>query len=113
MREFPDDAILIVGNAQTTADNPINHQYNGFFISFVVDGENGIILDCSSSMVLELTNRFVRDFFVGRHILRDESAIVTEVNERYYGSSRKAIVVAFKDALKKFRERDEARQKIS
>ena len=110
MSEFPKNSILIVGNAQTTADNPINHQYNGFFISFVVDGDKGTILDCSTSMVLELTNRFVRDFFVGRHIIRDETHITAEVHDRYYGSSRKAIVVAYKDALKKFRERGETKK---
>ena len=109
MSEFPDNSILIVGNAQTTADNPINHQYNGFFISFVVDGDKGTILDCSMSMVLELTNRFVRDFFVGRHLLSDESKIIAEVNARYYGSSRKAIIVAYKDAIKKFRERSQSK----
>jgi hypothetical protein len=55
-------------------------------------------------VVLELTGRFIRDFFVGRRLAEDEAAIVAEVNRRYYGTSRKAIIVAYKDALKKFRE---------
>ena len=103
-KAFPEDSILIVGNAQTTGDNPITHQYNGFFMTFIVDGVSGTVLDCSTSVVLDLTGRFIRDFFVGRRLAEDELAIVAEVNRRYYGSSRKAIIVAYKDALKKFRE---------
>lgn len=103
-RQFPDNAILIVGNSQTTGDNPINHQYNGFFITFVVDGRSGTVMDCSASVVLPLTNSFIRDFFIGRRLIEDEHAITADVNSRYYGSSRKAIVVAYRDALKKYRE---------
>ena len=103
-REFPDDSILIVGNAQTTEDNPIVHQFNGFFISFVVEEGSGVVLDCSTSVVLPLTDRFIRDFFVGRRLIEDERAILLQINSRYYGSSRKAIAVAYRDAAKKYRE---------
>ena len=103
-RQCPEGSILIVGNAQTTEDNPINHQFNGFFITFIVDEKSGTILDCSASVVLPLTNRFIRDFFVGRRLIEDDQSITAEVNTRYYGSSRKAIVVAYRDALKKYRE---------
>ena len=103
-RQFPDGAILIVGNAQTTGDNPINHQFNGFFITFVVDRKTGTVMDCSASVVLPLTDRFIRDLFIGRRLIEDEPEIVADVNERYHASSRKAIVVAYRDALKKYRE---------
>ena len=103
-RQFPDDALLIVGNSQTTEGSPIKHQYNGFFITFVVDRATGAVIDCSSSVVLPLTDRFIRDFFIGRRLIEDESTIVADVNSRYYASSRKAIVVAYRDALKKYRE---------
>ena len=103
-REFPDDWLLIVGNSQTTEDNPINHQFNGFFITFIVDRDTGTIMECSASVVLALTNRFIRDFFIGRRLIEDEQAITADVNGRYHASSRKAIVVAYRDALKKYRE---------
>jgi len=103
-KQFPDDTILIIGNAQTTVDNPINHQYNGFFITFVVKQKTGAVVDCGASVILPLTGSFIRNFFIGRCLIEDEQAIVAEVNARYYGSSRKAIIVAYKDALKKYRE---------
>lgn len=102
-REFPEGSLLVVGNAQVAGDNPISHRYNGFFITFILDPE-GLVLECSSSVVLPLTDRFIRDLFVGRSLARDESGILAEIEARYHGSSRKAIVVCYKDALKKFRE---------
>lgn len=103
LREFPEGSLLVVGNAQVAGDNPISHRYNGFFITYILDSE-GRILECSSSVVLPLTDRFIRDLFVGRSLLRDEALILAELDARYHGSSRKAIIVCYKDALKKFRE---------
>lgn len=108
-RNFPDDSLLLVGNAQTTGDNPITHQYSAFFITFVVESA-GTIIECSASVVLPLTDRFIRDLFIGRHIADDEKAITADVYARYYASSRKAIVVAYRDALKKFKEIKAERQ---
>jgi len=33
----------------------------------------------------------------------DVDGIIHEINSRYFGSSQKALIVAFKDALKKYR----------
>ena len=103
-RRFPDSAIIVVGNSQTAADSPINHQYSAFFISFIVEQKTGAVIDCSASVVLPLTDSFIRDFFIGRRLIEDEREIIADINARYFGSSRKAIVVAYKDALKKYRE---------
>lgn len=102
-REFPKDSLLIVGNAQVSGDNPISHRYNGFFITFILSAA-GTVLECSSSVVLPLTDRFIRDLFIGRSLTGDEPLILADLEARYHGSSRKAIVVCYKDALKKFRE---------
>ena len=102
-QEFPPDSLLVVGNAQVAGDNPISHRYNGFFITFILDPE-GTVLDCSASVVLPLTDRFIRSLFVGRSLVRDEALILSELDARYHGSSRKPIIVCCKDALKKFRE---------
>ncbi|MDD2206609.1 MAG: DUF3870 domain-containing protein [Aminobacterium sp.] len=101
---YPDNSVLIVGNSRTTSDNPITFQFNAFFISFIVERESSLILDCQSSVTLDVTHRFIRDLFVGRYLLQDEQEITEEIQSRYFGSSKKAIQVAYKDALKKYRE---------
>ena len=104
MPYYSEDSLLIVGNSRTTSDNPITLQYSQFFLSLVVDPSTGEIADCGASVTVEATNRFIRDLFVGRRMIRDDALIVAQVQDRYHGSSQKAIVAAYRDAVKKFRE---------
>ena len=51
---------------------------------------------------LELTRSFVRRMFVGKRILEDDQKIEEEIRRRYFGSSVKALLVAYRDARKRF-----------
>lgn len=102
--EYPKNSILVVGNSQTTGFNPINQQFGAFFITFILLRETEEILDCAISVTLETTGRFIRGFFIGHHLVRDESDIISDVQNRYFGSSQKAIIAAYRDAIKKYKE---------
>ncbi len=102
--EYPKESILIVGNSQTTGFNPINQQFGAFFITFILLRETEEILDCAVSVTLETTGRFIRGLFVGRRLVHDESLVLADVHNRYFGSSQKAIVAAYRDAIKKYKE---------
>ncbi len=102
--EYPKDSILVVGNSQTTGFNPINQQFGQFFITFILLKETGVILDCAVSVTLETTGRFIRGLFVGRRLVLDEISIISGVQNRYFGSSQKAIIAAYRDAVKKYKE---------
>lgn len=101
---YPENSIYVVGNSRTTNDNPITFQYSSFFIAFVVDPENGKILDLGTSVTLPVTERFIQELFRDRSIEKVDEEFIREIYRRYYGSSDKAIVVAYKDAVKKFQE---------
>ena len=102
MTLFPENAIYIVGNAKTQQSNPITHHFGQFFIACVVERESGKILACGVSATLGVTNDFVGNLFVGR-TLRDDPEIIRQLLEsRYFGSSQKALLIAFKDAQKKY-----------
>ena len=109
---FPPETIYIVGNAKTQQHNPITIQYGQFFISFVVQKESGEIIDCGSSATIPVTNEFIRSLFVGKFLTIAVENVQTELENRYYGSSQRAILTAFKDAQKKYRS-IVAGQKIS
>lgn len=94
----------MVGNSQTTGFNPINQQFGAFFITFVLVKETAEIIDCAVSVTLETTARFIRGFFMGRNLVQDEVFIVSQVQSRYFASSQKAIIAAYRDAIKKYRE---------
>jgi hypothetical protein len=99
---FADNTVYIVGNAKTQQNNPITHQYGQFFIGFVVERESGRILTCGASSTIGATSDFVCSLFAGKSLKDNADSIRQMVESRYFGSSQKAIVVAFKDAQKKY-----------
>ena len=67
-----------------------------------MDRESAKILACGVSATLSVTNEFVGNLFVGR-TLRDDPELIRQLLEsRYFGSSQKAILIAYKDAQKKY-----------
>jgi len=99
---FAENTVYIVGNAKSQQNNPITHHYGQFFVGFVVERENGRILACGISATISVTNDFVSSLFVGRTLLDEAETVRQELEKRYFGSSQKAIFVAYKDAQKKY-----------
>jgi hypothetical protein len=106
------ETLYLVGDAQAPSNNPITQQFNSFFIALVVDPSNDKIIDAGCSSTIQLTNDFVRSILVGQSIL-STTEVETQIRTRYFGSSQKALVVAFKDAQKKYKLAKEAREKLS
>ncbi|GAA4715124.1 DUF3870 domain-containing protein [Brevibacillus fulvus] len=110
--EYNADTIYVVGDAQASQNNPIKQQYNVFFIGLVVDTTNGKIVDAGCSATIPLTSAFVRSIFIGQSIYAVD-AIEASVRSRYFGSSQRSLIVAYKDALKKYKLAIETREKLS
>ncbi|NGQ94397.1 DUF3870 domain-containing protein [Brevibacillus sp. SYP-B805] len=109
---FDRDTVYLVGDAQSPSNNPITQQFSGFFIGLVVDTTNGKIVDAGCSSTIQLTSDFVRSIFVGQSIL-DTHEVESQIRLRYFGQSQKALVVAFKDAQKKYKLALEARERAA
>ncbi|HWR08890.1 DUF3870 domain-containing protein [Sporomusa sp.] len=99
---FAENTIYIVGNAKSQQNNPITHHYGQFFIGFVVERETGKIVACGSSAMVSTTAEFICSLFAGRSLQEEFETVKQQVESRYFGSSQKAILVAYKDAQKKF-----------
>lgn len=99
---FRDNTLYIVGNAKVQQNNPITHQFGQFFIGFVVERETGVIVSCGSSTTIPITAEFICSLFRGRSLKDAAEDIRKLLESRYFGSSQKAILVAFKDAQKKY-----------
>ncbi len=100
---FPEDTLLIVGNARAQSDSPITHRYAGFYVTFVVRAESGEILDLEASVTLALTGRFIRGLFLGRTLARVDEELLEQVRSRYLGSSQRALIAAYRDGVKTYR----------
>jgi hypothetical protein len=99
---FGPNTICIVGNAKSPQNDAVTHQYGRFSICFVVDKESGTIIECSSTFAMSLTNDFIKSIFSDKGLTTDSEIVRLEVESRYFGASQKAVIVAFKDAQKKF-----------
>lgn len=99
---FNQNTICIVGNAKSPQNDAVTHQYGRFSICFVVDKDTGNIIECSSTVAMKLTNEFIKSIFADKSLMTDSEEIRMEVESRYFGASQKAVIVAFKDAQKKF-----------
>lgn len=99
---FEEDDIFVIGDSRTQEDNPITHQYGKYFIGLVVNKKTNIIQKFETPSILNITNEFLSEIFVGKNILKDSNLIEKEVEEKYFGSSKKAIIFALKDAIKRY-----------
>lgn len=101
------DTIYVIGNSRTNSNNPITHTFMIFFIGFVVDEKSGTIIDVGCSATLKTTEEFIRSLFIDKNISEYSFELEEEIKRRYHGSSQKAIIVAYKDAVKKYKEQRE------
>ena len=99
---YSKNTVYIVGHAKTNTDNAITEQFKLFFISFVVDITTDEIVDLECSATLGITRDFIKSIFMGRTMDTVMDSVEVEVTHRYFGSSQRAIVVAYKDAVKKY-----------
>ncbi len=99
---YEKNTVYIVGHAKTNIDNAITERFKMFFISFVVNVETDLIVDVGCSSTLEITNKFIQSIFMGQKLSHVSRDIEQEIPRRYFGSSQKAVLVAYKDAVKSY-----------
>ena len=101
---YDKSTIYIIGDSKTTTNNPITHQYTAFFLALVIDVESEIIIDMGASATLPITNDFIQSMLIGSCIKNGIDSLVVEITRRYHGASQKAMIVALKDAYKKYEQ---------
>jgi hypothetical protein len=102
MERYNKNTIYLVGDAKTATHNPITLQYNAYFIVLVIDLEQEVIVDAGASATIAVTNHFVRSLFTDYDMRQGLEPMIDEIHRRYHGSSQKALIVAWKDAFKKY-----------
>lgn len=97
-------SVYVVGDSRTNADNAITKNYGAFFVAFEVDDDTYRVLDFNCTHTLDITQVFLRKLFVGHVFPSIDEWIEDELNRRYGGASRKAVLVAYRDALKRWKQ---------
>lgn len=101
---YDKNTIYVVGNAKTNTENAITNQFSSFFIGFVVNVDTGEIIDLSCSSTIRTTDDFIKSLLMGKSLKIFDCDLEEEVKKRYHGSSQRAIIVAYKDGVKKYNE---------
>ena len=104
--------IYITGEARTTIDNAITKMCGTFYIAFEIILSTDEIVDVDCNATLRLTRDFVSRLFFNHNIIKDEEILKKEVVTRYFGSSSKAILTAYHDALQHYKKiKDDLKEK--
>ena len=59
--KYPENAVLVVGQAKPSRADAIYQTHGEFYISLVVERDTGRILDMTCNTILDVTAEFVRD----------------------------------------------------
>ncbi len=95
-------SVFVIGESRTNADNAITKMYGTFYMAFEIeDGTFGVV-DFSCTHTIETTQNYLRKLFLGKRFPDIDKWLEQTLNERYGGSSRKAVLVAYRDALKRW-----------
>lgn len=96
--------LYLTGEARTNMDNAITKIYGVFYMAFEVVEQTGKIVEVDCNATLELTRSFIRKLFLNHSILEESQFLEQEVTRRYFGSSGKAILAAYRDARQHYRQ---------
>lgn len=97
------NSVFVIGESRTNADNAITKNYGTFYMAFEVDDQTFKVLNFSCTHTISTTETFLSKLFVGQVFPEIDEWLENELNRRYGGSSRRAVLVAYRDALKRWR----------
>ena len=101
---YEKSTVYIVGHGKTSSENAITSNFKIFFIGLFIDTTYDGVVDMECSATISITCRFIRELFVGRKFTEYDPQLEEDISRRYYGTSQKALITAYKDAFKKYRE---------
>lgn len=93
----------VIGESRTNADNAITMIYGSFYMAFEVDSETETVIRFSCTHTLDLTEQFLQGIFIGQHFPSIEGWLDGVLKRFYGGSSRRAVLTSYRDALKRYR----------
>lgn len=101
--KYPENTVLVVGQAKPSRADAIYQTHGEFYISLVLERDTGRILDASCNTILDVTAGFIQDMLLGKRLLEDFPAMETAIRTRYFALTQKPLVACLKDAANRYR----------
>lgn len=100
---YSEQSLYFSASSKLPSSIPSGEVYDSLNIGFVIDKSTGIIEDVSVTLLSAGATRFLMYLIVGFNLHeRDPEELINEIKTRYFGGSRKAIVVATKLVIQKY-----------
>ena len=99
---YGENTILVVGQAKPSREDAIFSLHGEFYVSFVVDRNEGTILDLECNTILSVTRNFVASMFLGKSIKTDLEEMERMIRERYFALTQKPLIACLKDAHNRY-----------
>lgn len=93
--------ILITGYAKVPQGLAASELYTTIALGLLVNKSTGEILDVDCSLVTQIARDFVRQLIIHKN-LNELDVIEEALNARYFGSARKALIMALRSCLEKY-----------
>ncbi len=94
---------FVIGESRTNVDNAITKIYGSFYMAFEINEQTEQVEAFSCTHTVELTEQFLRKLFWGQHFPSIDAWLEEVLERRYGGSSKRAVLVSYRDALKRYR----------
>lgn len=92
----------ITGHAQLPSDIPAYQLFKTVVIGLEVEPETGLITRAYCTLATPVARNIIASIIKGHNIPQDETLIIKEIDERYHGTSKKAVIYAFREAVKEY-----------
>lgn len=98
---YPKNSIFIATHSKTASQNPITYAHSLLMAAFVIDPDDGKILDIEVNTVCQVTNDFIKQLVLGLSLETEMEQITHAMESRYFGDSTKAFLYLFKETRRK------------
>ena len=99
----PNDSYFVVGESRTNLDNSITRIFGSFYMGFVIDRDSEAVTAFNCTHTMPVTEDFLRILFLGAHFPSIDEWLECALDARYGGSSKRAVLASYRDALKRYR----------
>lgn len=104
MPNFPVGAVHIAGLSKVSSQNPITSVHQTLAGFFVADPVSGLVYDVQFDTICKITSDFLASQFIGLSLYDDLDEMISRVQHRYFGDSRRALIVILRDVAARLRE---------
>lgn len=99
----PADSCFVVGESRTHLDNSITRIFGSFYMGFEIDRESEAVIAFNCTHTMPVTEDFLRSLFLNAHFPSIDEWLEDALDARYGGSSKRAVLASYRDALKRYR----------